>query len=141
MDLKNINLSKIFTWTVVILLTGMFLMAGSGKLMSGQMYLDNFARWGLPLWFLAVTGIVEVAGALLILIPRLRFYGAVLLEGTMVGALLIHIVFAEYGALIMPLVLLTFASYLAVISRPQWLIRLYCHLPLLNRRQECSLAH
>lgn len=42
--------------------------------------------YGYPLWFRWVTGILELAAAVLILIPRVRFWGGLLTACIMIGA-------------------------------------------------------
>lgn len=92
MKLTQSRWKTILLWTVSILLAAMFIQAGGSKLFGAQMMIENFARWGLPDWFRPVVGAVEVVGAALLLLPRTRFYGGTVLTGTMVGAVLTHVV-------------------------------------------------
>ena len=96
-----------------ILLALIFLAAGGTKLTSPDTHADAFARWGYPMWFLYVTGMVEVAGALLILVPAARFYGAVVLGCTMLGAAYTHLRADELQAVPIPLVLMALAGVVA----------------------------
>ena len=95
-----------------------FLMAGGTKLAGVEMHVENFLRWGYPNWFMYVTGSVELLGAVLIVIPRTRFYGAVLLLATMVGAILTHIQANKIGAIPVPFVLLVLAGFVGWMNRP-----------------------
>ena len=81
---------RIAMWVISIIMGLMFLYAGGSKLAADKMHVDAFNRWGIPLWFMYVTGVVEVTAGILILIPKTRFWGAALLVGTMVGALIIQ---------------------------------------------------
>lgn len=84
---------KIFMfWTLSILLGVLFLFAGATKLLGAQMQVEGFTRLGLPNWTRPVVGLVEVVAAVMLLVPRTRFYGAGVLAGTMVGAMLTHLV-------------------------------------------------
>ncbi len=49
------------------------------------------AQIGLGQWFRVVTGVVEVSGAVALLIPGLASIGALWLGGTMVGAVATHV--------------------------------------------------
>ena len=100
------------------LLTLAFLMAGGTKLMGSEMHVENFARWGYPGWFMYVTGLVEVTAAILVLIPKTRFYGAALLVATMIGAILTHIQAGEAGMIGVPAVLLLLAGVDAWATKP-----------------------
>ena len=66
-----------------------------------------FSQVGLGQWFRYVTGIVEMAGAVLVLIPWTVSAGLVLLASTMAGAALIHIFVTRHPSnAIIPLAIL-----------------------------------
>ena len=52
------------------------------------MMVETFEKVGVGQWFRYVTGAIEVASAILLLIPRLTPVGAALLVCTMIGAVL-----------------------------------------------------
>jgi uncharacterized membrane protein YphA (DoxX/SURF4 family) len=68
-----------------------FLTAGLAKLAGVPFMVDLFAQIGLGQWFRVVTGVVEVTGAVALLIPGLASIGALWLGGTMVGAAATHV--------------------------------------------------
>jgi uncharacterized membrane protein YphA (DoxX/SURF4 family) len=72
-------------------LAAAFLAAGLSKLAGVPMMVDLFDRIGVGQWFRYVTGLVEIGGAALLLIPGLAGAGAALLAATMVGAVLTHL--------------------------------------------------
>src|SRR6476469_8880231 len=78
-------------WILQIGAAGMFLMVGFFKLSGDPQLVELFDAIGLGQWFRYVTGSVEVLGAVLLLIPRLSGLGALLLAGTMVGAVATHL--------------------------------------------------
>lgn len=93
----------------VILALG-FLMFGWMKFTSEDM-VKGFDHFGLPQWFRVVTGIVEWAGALLLIagiwLTPLATIGAALLAITMAGAILTHIRAKDpLTGSIMPLILM-----------------------------------
>ena len=103
---------------VSILLGLVFLGAGGSKLSGAEMHVESFARWGYPSWFLYVTGRVEVVAALLIFIPTTRFYGAVLLVSTMLGAIATHLKAGEGSMIGAAVVLLCLSALAAWAHRP-----------------------
>lgn len=47
--------------------------------------------YGYPLWFRWVTGVLELVAAVLILIPRVRFWGGLLTACIMIGAAITNV--------------------------------------------------
>ena len=96
-------------WVVQIALAGMFLLAGGSKLLGAPAMVALFNTIGIGQWFRYVTGVIEVASAILLLIPRLTPVGAALLVCTMTGAVLTHLVLIG-GSPVPALVLSCFAA-------------------------------
>ena len=96
-----------------VLLALAFLSAGGMKLASGDEAGLDFEEWGYPAWFAYLTGILEVAGAVLIVIPATRFYGATLLTFVMAGAIFTHVRSGQFGMVAPPVMLLALASIVA----------------------------
>ncbi len=109
-------------WILSILLAFAFIGAGVPKIQGGQQFVDNFAKWGFPRWFLTFTGVVEVVAGLLLVVPKTRFYGAALAAGTMVGAVLTHLRAGEGPQAIPAAVLFTLSAIVAWNHRPAWLL-------------------
>lgn len=101
---------KVGLW---IVLGVMFIMAGGAKLMGQHSQVEHFAQWGYPVWFLYLTGIIEVSGGICLFIPKAQFYGIVVLSITMVGAALTHLRAHEMSAFPVPVVLLCLLITLA----------------------------
>lgn len=117
---------SILLWSLAGLLAAMFLMSGSSKLansatQSGFASWDaQFEDWGLPAWTRILVGLAEVAGAIGLLVPALRFYAASGLVLLMVGGVGTHLANAEWTIAPMPLVLASLAATLAWFRRPTW---------------------
>jgi putative oxidoreductase len=114
---------QIGAWVLSALLALMFLFAGGFKLSGAQVAVDNFSKWGYPDWFRVVTGIVEVTAAVLVIVPRTSFLGALLILPTMVGAVLTHLTHAEARNAPLPVILFILAAALAYLRRPEGLRR------------------
>lgn len=72
-----------------------FLGAGFSKIAGVQMHVDNFKNWGLPQWFRVVTGLVEVAGAVALILgfwePSWAAVAGLWLGFTMFVGILVHV--------------------------------------------------
>jgi len=72
----------------------------------------------LPRWFRYLTGALEVAGAILLLIPRTSGLGALMLVGVMIGAVVTHLSVIG-GNPLMAIILLGVTSLVAWERRQQ----------------------
>ena len=82
----------IATWVIRGLLAVAFAAAGLAKLAGADPMVQVFDQIGIGQWFRYVTGLVEVTGAVLIVMPAFGLLGALVLGCTMVGAVLTHLV-------------------------------------------------
>ena len=78
-------------WTLSGLVALAFIGAGGNKLAGVPVMVEMFDKVGLGQWFRYFTALLEVAGAIGLLIPRYAFYAAVLLAMVMVGAIIAHV--------------------------------------------------
>jgi uncharacterized membrane protein YphA (DoxX/SURF4 family) len=85
------------------LLSLMFLMPASFKLLNVSIAVQHFTTWGIPLWMMHVIGASELAGAVGLLVPRTRLAAAYALFLLMVGGLLTHLTHGEYLFALMPI--------------------------------------
>lgn len=67
-----------------------FIASGAMKLAGLEEGIKRFQEFNYPIWFMYLTGAIEVGSGVAIMIPRLRFWGASLLVCTMVGAIYSH---------------------------------------------------
>lgn len=120
----RINTSRLITsmlvWLLTILLAIAFTLAGGVKLISAPPMVREFAQIGLGQWLRYFTGILEVSGAIGLLIPRARFWAALQIAVVMVGA-----TFTNIAVLHLPdnarltAILLAMALLLAWLRRPR----------------------
>jgi putative oxidoreductase len=97
----------VISWILRVAVTALFLSIGSDKFDPRSMWPALFDRIGLGQWFRYTTGILQIAGALLVLVPRTFAAGIALLACTMAGAVTIWIVrFGEPGNAIIPAIVL-----------------------------------
>jgi uncharacterized membrane protein YphA (DoxX/SURF4 family) len=94
------------------LLAAAFLAAGGAKLAGVPMMVQIFDQIGMGQWFRIVTGLVEVAGAVALLVPGFAALGAAWLGATMFFAVLTHLFILHSSA--MPAVILLALNVLVV---------------------------
>src|SRR6266404_6237206 len=82
---------NVVLWVLQIGAAGMFLMVGFLKLSGNAQLVGLFQAIGLGQWFRYLTGSLEVAGAILLLIPRTSGLGAIMLAGVMACAVMTHL--------------------------------------------------
>lgn len=115
-DVKAPSKGKVIaTWILSGLIALVMLMAGVSKLRGTEEQVKGFAAMGYPLWFLYAIGVVEVVGAILLLVPRTAALGVLLLGATMVGAVVSLLKIGDAGHAPIPLV------FLLVIALIGWL--------------------
>ena len=85
----------ILTWGLQGILALLFLMAGVQKAFGSKMHTEAFAKWGYPQWFRVVTGIVELAAVVLLIIgfwvDGATTLGAAILIAIGIGGVITHI--------------------------------------------------
>lgn len=96
---------------LTLLLALVFLASGGAKLLALPFETEAFARWGYPLWFMYVTGALEVAGAVGLVLPRLSALAAFCLAALMLGAVGTHILHQEWVMSLVALGILLTASW------------------------------
>ena len=78
-------------WTLSGLVALAFIFVGGGKLAGTAAMVELFDKVGVGQWFRYLTGLLEVAGGIGLLIPRYAFYAAVMLVIVMIGAIVTHV--------------------------------------------------
>lgn len=103
---------NIALWVLQVLLAAAFLFFGGSKLAGTEQMVAAYEHIGIGQWFRYVTGLLEMAGAALLLIPALAGLGGVLLACVMAGAAFTHL-FVIGGSPLIPFLLLALASAIA----------------------------
>lgn len=103
-------------WGVRILLALAFGAAGIAKLAGVPPMVQLFETIGVGQWFRFLTGAVEIAGAVLLLVPATGFFGGVLLAATMIGGVTTHLLIG--GSPIPAIVLGLLSAFVAWRLRP-----------------------
>jgi len=67
---------NVLAWMLAVFLAIVFTFAGGIKLIGAPAMVLEFARIGIGQWFRYLTGILEVSGALGLLVPRYRLGAA-----------------------------------------------------------------
>lgn len=108
-------------WIAQVLSAGILFGAAIGKLRGTLGWIERFRSWGYPDDFYLVIGVLEVLGAIALLVPRFAGRAAVGLFVIMLGAFLTHLIHGEGLAVVRPLiviVLLVAVLWLRGFARP-----------------------
>ena len=112
--------AKVITlWVITVLVALSFVLAGAPKVLVAPMWVDMFANWGYAKWFVIAIGVAEIAGAVLLAIPRTAFYGGLFLMAIMLGAAYTHVTHSETAEIIRPGLYLVFLAIVAWARRPR----------------------
>ncbi len=107
-------------WIITTLLSIFFVLVGSLKILGAEMFLEQFIHFGLNRMFMALVGVGEVIGAVLIWF-RDKYWlgplGAAILAAISVSALGFHLVFDSIDRGIPALVTLVFSTVLLFLIR------------------------
>jgi uncharacterized membrane protein YphA (DoxX/SURF4 family) len=77
---------RIAGWVIIGLTSLFFIQIGIQKLVGAKEMIDTFQELGYPDWSRFVVGLVEIAGAILLVVPRWTMYAATALGALMIGA-------------------------------------------------------
>ena len=111
---------NIIGWILAAVLALVFALAGGVKLIGAPGMVAEFAQIGIGQWFRFVTGLVEVSGAIGLLIPKFRFWAALQIAAVMVGATGVNLWVLHVRPLAgLTAILMALALILAWLRRPQ----------------------
>lgn len=84
-------------WVLRAAVALVFLYEGIDKFGTRRLWIRLFAEIGIGQWFRYATGLVEILGATLLLIPKATPVAVTMLACTMVGAFLAHVFILGVG--------------------------------------------
>jgi putative oxidoreductase len=109
---------NILAWILTIFLGIVFAYAGGIKLIGARPMVQEFAQIGIGQWFRYLTGILEVSGAIGLLVPKYRFWAALQIAVVMACATAVNIVILHAPPLArLTAMLMTLALALAWLRR------------------------
>lgn len=110
---------NIAAWILAVMMALCFVYAGGAKLIGMRGMVQEFEQIGFGQWLRFLTGILEVSGAIGILIPRFCFWSALQIAVVMVGATFTNLTILHMPT-VAPLtaILLVLALTLAWLRRP-----------------------
>ncbi len=109
--------SRIAIGVLRALLAVAFLAIGGAKLTGSLGTVGSFAQLGWGQWFRYLTGLLDIAGALLLFAPAWTCYGALLLACTIGTATVLSVLLPLHQNPLVPLVLTSLAATLAWLTR------------------------
>ncbi|MCO5994182.1 DoxX family protein [Actinoallomurus rhizosphaericola] len=116
-DRRAVNVAL---WTIQILLAAFLLIASAAPKFAGQRdAVETFAKIGWGQWFRYVTGAVEAAGGIGLLIPRLAAWAGLGLIGLMIGAIITQVFVLVPAFAVLPAVFGVLFAVIARVRMPQ----------------------
>jgi len=106
------------SWTLRVFAGLAFFAAGVAKLMGVPMMVAVFEQIGAGQWFRIVTGVIEVIGAIALLLPATYALSATMLAGMMLVATCVHLLLIG-GSPVPAIVLMLANGTLAWLNRDQ----------------------
>ncbi len=103
------------TAVVSIVLALLFLFQGVTKL--AGMMVEQFGAWGYPAWFQYLIGAAETAGGVGFLVKKTRFHAAAAMIVVMLGAIFTLFRAGQTGQVVVPIIVLLLAAFVARTSR------------------------
>ena len=94
--------ANVAIWCGQVLIALSLFFAGTSKLAGAEQAIALFDAVGIGQWFRYVTGVLEVVGAIGLVVPSLTILGVSILSAVMAGAVLTHL-FVIGGSPLVPL--------------------------------------
>ncbi|MCO1654011.1 DoxX family protein [Pseudonocardia humida] len=109
--------AHIATWVLQVGLAAMYLMSAVPKFLGDPTVVAGFAAIGFGPTGMAVIGVLEVLGAVGLVVARLAGVAAAALAALMVGAVLFTLAGPDPAAVVLPAVLLVLDAVVAWVRR------------------------
>lgn len=106
--------ADVIGWALRVLVALIFLYEGFDKFGERRLWIRVFAEIGIGQWFRYATGMLEIVGAALILVPRATMAAVAMLLCILVGAFLAHIFIIGIGLPHTAIVLVLFTTVVAI---------------------------
>ncbi|MEP6503108.1 MAG: DoxX family protein [Betaproteobacteria bacterium] len=107
------------SWTLRIFAAAAFLAAGAAKLAGVPMMIEVFDHIGIGQWFRIVTGLIEIVGAIALLLPTTFAFSGALLAAMMFVATGVHL-FVIGGSPVPAIVLMGVTATIAWLNRERF---------------------
>ena len=89
--MRRVPWADVALWVPAVFLVYVFLNQGAAKFDDTSGWAKAFRLWHFPVWFRVLIGVVEIAGALLLLTRRTAPIGALMIALVMLGGMGTHI--------------------------------------------------
>ncbi|MDA0563918.1 DoxX family protein [Streptomonospora sp. S1-112] len=106
--------ANIALWVVQVLMAVFFAFASAlPKLIAHESAVDFFAQMGAGTWFMYLIGVLELAGAVALVVPALSGLSGIALVGLMIGAFITQFVYFDGQNAATPVILGVLAAVVA----------------------------
>ena len=104
----------VITWALRVLVALIFLYEGLDKFGTRRLWIRVFAEIGIGQWFRYATGLIEILGAGLLLVPKATLVAVPILLSVLAGAFLAHIFIIGVGIPHSVIVAVLFAALVVI---------------------------
>lgn len=111
------RIKTIVGWTLRVVLAIFFTLAALPKLLAAEAWSVRFLAWGYPIWFMYLTGLLELSLAIGLLLTRTARIASIGLGVVMVGAGVTHGMASEWDRLPVNV------GYIAALLLVWWLLK------------------
>jgi uncharacterized membrane protein YphA (DoxX/SURF4 family) len=109
--------ANIALWTLQVLTAAVFVFAATPKITADPMAVAGFAMMGIGPAGMLTIGLLELAGAIALFIPRLTGLAALCQVALMIGAVTTTLVYMDPAMAVMPAVVLVVVAVIAYARR------------------------
>ena len=111
--MRKIKLGRILSVALAV-----FFLAGAlGNLLGPDAIIEEYQRWGYPVWFRFVTGTLELTTAWLLIRPRRQIFGVLLGSAEMTAALLTLLIHGEFLHALAPVAVLMLLPLILILKK------------------------
>lgn len=112
------RVASIALWAAQVVAAVLFVVAAAAKLSRAPHVMELFDTMGVGVWFPITIAVLELVGAIALLVPRLAGLAALAFTALALGATVTHLALAPDGV-VLPLVLTVLSGLIAWGRRPR----------------------
>lgn len=105
--------ATVVQWILRAALAVVFVSSAVPKLDAAEPFAEAARAMGVGVWFFVAIGVLEVAGAIALFVPRLVGLAATCFALLMIGAVITQVVYLDGATWYVPAVLMVASAYLA----------------------------
>jgi len=98
-----------------------FVLTGGATLWNSLRLVANLGEWNYRAWLLLSVAVIEISGAIILLLPPRSWLGIIVLSTMTFGNILRHLIYSQPSKAVLPSVLLFLLAIVGYARRLEWL--------------------